>query len=235
MTTKYSKEFQIPTELPQIIRDLTREILRSQPDDINKFGKNFPPIIRLLQIFNFFISIFSALEYFETKQGHKNPPNNNVEDAKQISSREKATVSESHYEALPEVQSGSKKEPIAHQSDKAPVAHENHSEQKHAEVMTESKHTEHNIENKSVPAPQSSRATESKEVPAPHSSRATESKEVPAPHSSRVTESKEVPAPQSNKTIESKEVIHSQQPTHHEDNTLTPVASNETIESNSST
>ena len=39
MTTKYSKEFQLPADLPTILRDLTREILRSQPADINKFGK----------------------------------------------------------------------------------------------------------------------------------------------------------------------------------------------------
>ena len=39
MTTKYSKEFQLPADLPTILRDLTREILRSQPTDINKFGK----------------------------------------------------------------------------------------------------------------------------------------------------------------------------------------------------
>jgi hypothetical protein len=40
MTTKYSKEFQIPPELPQILRDLTREVLRKQPEDIYKFGKS---------------------------------------------------------------------------------------------------------------------------------------------------------------------------------------------------
>ncbi|RYG60474.1 hypothetical protein EON64_19270 [archaeon] len=36
---KYSKEFQIPKGFDEILRNLTREILRSQPDDISKFGK----------------------------------------------------------------------------------------------------------------------------------------------------------------------------------------------------
>lgn len=38
---KYSKEFQIPQGFDDILRNLTREILRSQPEDINKFGKRF--------------------------------------------------------------------------------------------------------------------------------------------------------------------------------------------------
>lgn len=36
---KYSKEFKIPEGFDEILRNLTREILRHQPEDINKFGK----------------------------------------------------------------------------------------------------------------------------------------------------------------------------------------------------
>lgn len=36
---KYSKEFQVPAGFDEVLRNLTREILRSQPEDINKFGK----------------------------------------------------------------------------------------------------------------------------------------------------------------------------------------------------
>ncbi len=35
---KYAKDFQIPAEFPEILRNLTREILRDQPKDINKFA-----------------------------------------------------------------------------------------------------------------------------------------------------------------------------------------------------
>ena len=52
--TKYSKEFSIPPEFPDILRDLTREILRSQPKDINKFGTSaislFTTILSLYQV-----------------------------------------------------------------------------------------------------------------------------------------------------------------------------------------
>lgn len=54
---KYSKEFQVPPDFPNILRDLTREILRDQPTDINKYGKrsSIKPdsFINLLQLFNF--------------------------------------------------------------------------------------------------------------------------------------------------------------------------------------
>lgn len=36
---KYSKEFKVPEGFDEVLRNLTREILRSQPEDINKFGK----------------------------------------------------------------------------------------------------------------------------------------------------------------------------------------------------
>ena len=36
---KYAKDFQIPADFPEVLRNLTREILRDQPKDINKYGK----------------------------------------------------------------------------------------------------------------------------------------------------------------------------------------------------
>jgi hypothetical protein len=39
MPVKYSQEFQVPKEYPDVLRNLTREILRQQPKDINKFGE----------------------------------------------------------------------------------------------------------------------------------------------------------------------------------------------------
>jgi hypothetical protein len=36
---KYAKDFQIPTDFPEVLRNLTREILRDQPKDINKYGE----------------------------------------------------------------------------------------------------------------------------------------------------------------------------------------------------
>jgi hypothetical protein len=41
-TIKYSKEFSIPPEFPDILTNLTREILRAQPKDIDKFGSSQP-------------------------------------------------------------------------------------------------------------------------------------------------------------------------------------------------
>ena len=35
---KYSKEFEIPADFPEVLRDLTREVLRENPSDVNKFG-----------------------------------------------------------------------------------------------------------------------------------------------------------------------------------------------------
>lgn len=37
---KYSKDFKVPDGFDEILRGLTREILREQPQDINKFGKS---------------------------------------------------------------------------------------------------------------------------------------------------------------------------------------------------
>jgi hypothetical protein len=36
---KYSKDFKVPEGFDEVLRNLTREILRTQPKDINKFGK----------------------------------------------------------------------------------------------------------------------------------------------------------------------------------------------------
>jgi hypothetical protein len=38
---KYAKDFQIPAEFPEILRNLTREILRDQPKDINKYAMEY--------------------------------------------------------------------------------------------------------------------------------------------------------------------------------------------------
>lgn len=40
---KYAKEFKIPEGFDEVLRNLTREVLRSQPEDINKFGKKHFP------------------------------------------------------------------------------------------------------------------------------------------------------------------------------------------------
>jgi len=38
---KYSRDFAIPEDFPALLRDLTREILRAQPADINKFAYEY--------------------------------------------------------------------------------------------------------------------------------------------------------------------------------------------------
>ena len=38
VTNKYAQEFVVPQGFADILRDLTREILRTQPKDIDKFG-----------------------------------------------------------------------------------------------------------------------------------------------------------------------------------------------------
>jgi len=38
---KYSKEFKIPEGFDEVLRNLTREILRNQPEDINKFALEY--------------------------------------------------------------------------------------------------------------------------------------------------------------------------------------------------
>ena len=39
VTNKYARDFTVPPEFPEILNGLTKEILRSQPSDIDKFGK----------------------------------------------------------------------------------------------------------------------------------------------------------------------------------------------------
>lgn len=38
---KYSKDFKIPEGFDEVLRNLTREVLRSQPEDINKFAYEY--------------------------------------------------------------------------------------------------------------------------------------------------------------------------------------------------
>ncbi|KAJ1452303.1 hypothetical protein M885DRAFT_527335 [Pelagophyceae sp. CCMP2097] len=41
MSSKYSKEFALPETFPGALRDLTREVLREQPEDIPTFAYNY--------------------------------------------------------------------------------------------------------------------------------------------------------------------------------------------------
>eukprot|EP00428_Durinskia_dybowskii_P070134 CAMPEP_0170402024 /NCGR_PEP_ID=MMETSP0117_2-20130122/25335_1 /TAXON_ID=400756 /ORGANISM="Durinskia baltica, Strain CSIRO CS-38" /LENGTH=59 /DNA_ID=CAMNT_0010658861 /DNA_START=24 /DNA_END=203 /DNA_ORIENTATION=+ len=38
---KYSKEFKVPPNFDEVLRGLTREILRNQPEDISKFAYEY--------------------------------------------------------------------------------------------------------------------------------------------------------------------------------------------------
>ena len=38
MPSKYGKEFAVPKEFPSVLKAFTREVLRSQPDNIYEFG-----------------------------------------------------------------------------------------------------------------------------------------------------------------------------------------------------
>lgn len=80
MPVKYSQDFQIPAEFPDILRDLTKEILRCQPKNIDAFGKlslkgniynrtddkydNLPDWRLILSSFSF---MCAAYEYFAHK------------------------------------------------------------------------------------------------------------------------------------------------------------------------
>lgn len=63
---KYAKEFKVPDGFDEVLRNLTREILRNQPENINKFGKCF--YFTLLCYFHYIsillYNISIALEYF---------------------------------------------------------------------------------------------------------------------------------------------------------------------------
>ena len=50
MPVKYSQDFQIPVEFPDVLRDLTKEILRCQPKDINAFGMSYQTSIVLQEL-----------------------------------------------------------------------------------------------------------------------------------------------------------------------------------------
>ncbi len=41
VTNKYSQDVAVPPEFPELLRGLTREILRAQPTDINKFAYEY--------------------------------------------------------------------------------------------------------------------------------------------------------------------------------------------------
>ena len=79
---KYSKEFKVPEEFPEIlryllhlfakrfcllcdysVRNLTREILRNQPVDIEKFGKRDQYALWLIVV-NYLFFFCLAYEYF---------------------------------------------------------------------------------------------------------------------------------------------------------------------------
>eukprot|EP00607_Mallomonas_marina_P007183 CAMPEP_0182416364 /NCGR_PEP_ID=MMETSP1167-20130531/642_1 /TAXON_ID=2988 /ORGANISM="Mallomonas Sp, Strain CCMP3275" /LENGTH=69 /DNA_ID=CAMNT_0024589057 /DNA_START=80 /DNA_END=289 /DNA_ORIENTATION=+ len=40
-SSKYAKAFEIPPEFPELLRNFSREVLRNQPDDINKFAYQY--------------------------------------------------------------------------------------------------------------------------------------------------------------------------------------------------
>ena len=71
---KYSKDFKVPPNFDEVLRGLTREILRNQPEDISKFGEidssnEFVPMcnhrltINLHLFFFVFLSCFFTLSY----------------------------------------------------------------------------------------------------------------------------------------------------------------------------
>jgi len=39
MASKYAKEFKVPEGFPETLRDFTREVLRDQPAEIDKYGR----------------------------------------------------------------------------------------------------------------------------------------------------------------------------------------------------
>ena len=41
MASTYVKEFTVPPEMPEVLRDFTREVLRDQPTDINSYGYHY--------------------------------------------------------------------------------------------------------------------------------------------------------------------------------------------------
>lgn len=41
MSSKFAKQYQVPPEFPDILKDFTREVLRSQPENINEFAAKY--------------------------------------------------------------------------------------------------------------------------------------------------------------------------------------------------
>ena len=41
MASTYVKEFTVPPEMPEVLRDFTREVLRDQPEDVAKYGYEY--------------------------------------------------------------------------------------------------------------------------------------------------------------------------------------------------
>lgn len=50
MPTKYGKEFSVPKEFPSILKAFTREILRSQPENVYEFGANYFAQLQMQQM-----------------------------------------------------------------------------------------------------------------------------------------------------------------------------------------
>jgi hypothetical protein len=54
---KYAKDFEVPADFPEILRNLTREILRENPTNIDKFGMySISDLIRYTAFFTLFCS-----------------------------------------------------------------------------------------------------------------------------------------------------------------------------------
>ena len=41
MVSKYGQDFQIPKDFPSVVKAFTREVLRSQPENIYEFGEQY--------------------------------------------------------------------------------------------------------------------------------------------------------------------------------------------------
>ena len=41
MASAYAKDFSIPADFPEILRDFTREVLRDQPADVSAYGYHY--------------------------------------------------------------------------------------------------------------------------------------------------------------------------------------------------
>jgi hypothetical protein len=72
---KYSKDFKVPEGFDEVLRNLTREILRTQPKDINKFG-TFICLFYSLKVYLKSL-VFPAYEYFANELQARAMGNNN--------------------------------------------------------------------------------------------------------------------------------------------------------------